>query len=453
MSSRAMPSLVLNLSAEMMYVLKQRLDVGSISAAKKAQVLSDVMSAICDPAFLAEVFRPQKLYTRDAVKLVFSKLAHSSIMKLNETSMGKLFDLMTTGVKRQVMCVAAPEDLLLVTLNHFEALETMMAGASKARSLLRAARERFTTAHTADRFTLGDWQRLRQTLCTFFQERRVKVALFLREGLQKSNATIMLSLRDPMLPRNAEAQARSVAAAAAVAAGPDAVGRARAARFEDGDVRSAAYRRRRCRLGRNLYDARTLAELHSELRVGGNFYCDPRSPGSVEQQGSGGAGDEREEDGDGGAGQSKVAEARADAEAEAVLKAEAEARALSSSRHARVELSMLAQLLGSAAATIAGGGDHQPLPIDLSRDALADPIFGTATAASRGHQEHHTPSVVRIESARAHAATKAEMMSKFGLDDDEEEEEEEEEEARRGRGTKFDDDDDESDDLLAMMDG
>ena len=114
---------------------------------------------------------------------------------------------------------------------------------------------------------------------------------------------------------------------------------------------------------------------------------------------------------------------------------------------------MLAQLLGSAAATIAGGGDHQPLPIDLSRDALADPIFGTATAASRGHQEHHTPSVVRIESARAHAATKAEMMSKFGLDDDDEEEEEEEEEARRGRGTKFDDDDDGSDDLLAMMDG
>jgi hypothetical protein len=39
------------------------------------------------------------MYTMQSTKQIFEKLAHSSIMKLNATSMQKLFDLMLMGVK------------------------------------------------------------------------------------------------------------------------------------------------------------------------------------------------------------------------------------------------------------------------------------------------------------------------------------------------------------------
>ena len=37
------------------------------------------------------------MYTMELTKGIFDKLAHSSIMRLNKTSMDKLFDLMTMG--------------------------------------------------------------------------------------------------------------------------------------------------------------------------------------------------------------------------------------------------------------------------------------------------------------------------------------------------------------------
>ena len=51
--------------------------------------------------FVAEMFRPQAMYTNLAAFQIFEKLAHSSIMRLNKSSMEKLYDLMTMGFKYQ----------------------------------------------------------------------------------------------------------------------------------------------------------------------------------------------------------------------------------------------------------------------------------------------------------------------------------------------------------------
>jgi hypothetical protein len=42
--------------------------------------------------FIEELFRPQELYPKKAVKHIFEKVAHSSIMRLNEASMDKVCD-------------------------------------------------------------------------------------------------------------------------------------------------------------------------------------------------------------------------------------------------------------------------------------------------------------------------------------------------------------------------
>jgi len=43
--------------------------------------------------FLDEIFRPQELCSRKALRTIFEKLAHTSIMRLNESSMDKVSEL------------------------------------------------------------------------------------------------------------------------------------------------------------------------------------------------------------------------------------------------------------------------------------------------------------------------------------------------------------------------
>lgn len=40
--------------------------------------------------FIDELFKPQNMYSRSAMQTVFEKLVHSSIMRLNSSSMGKV---------------------------------------------------------------------------------------------------------------------------------------------------------------------------------------------------------------------------------------------------------------------------------------------------------------------------------------------------------------------------
>jgi Organic solute transport protein 1 len=53
-------------------------------------VLADVGRAMLNDKFIDELFKPQEMYAAPAIRQVFDKLAHSSIMRLNETSMDKV---------------------------------------------------------------------------------------------------------------------------------------------------------------------------------------------------------------------------------------------------------------------------------------------------------------------------------------------------------------------------
>lgn len=145
-------------------------------------MLQDVIRTMYNPKFIAELFRGQDVYNMQSTRQIFDKLAHSSIMRLNESSMDKarsptcphsrrlllqtpvaatsgggapchmpraphthsasshatsshaapnhtlrpatlrfpsqLFDLMTMGFKYQLIACRYPQELLHVTLNH-----------------------------------------------------------------------------------------------------------------------------------------------------------------------------------------------------------------------------------------------------------------------------------------------------------------------------------------------
>ena len=72
----------------MLYVLEQRLGAQQVKSDKSQRVLCDVVRTMFSRRFVEELFKPQFLYKDRNVRQIFDKLAHSSIMKLNETSMG-----------------------------------------------------------------------------------------------------------------------------------------------------------------------------------------------------------------------------------------------------------------------------------------------------------------------------------------------------------------------------
>jgi hypothetical protein len=83
MSLYAMPIVMANLGAEMIYILEQRLKAQQIPEEKGNKVLQDVVLNMFKQQFYNEAFKPQEVYNIASVRQVFDKLAHSSIMRLS----------------------------------------------------------------------------------------------------------------------------------------------------------------------------------------------------------------------------------------------------------------------------------------------------------------------------------------------------------------------------------
>ena len=196
MAKSAMPFLIVNYGSEMIFILDQRLQAQSVTPEKSGKVLHDVVRAMFAPAFVEELMRPQDLYNAAATKEIFDRLAHSSIMRLSENSMDKLYDLMTMGCKYQLFCLRHPRELVELTLNHVDSVRSAL-NAQQAESLaLVESRFRATFANV----TYGQLMDARHALLNFFQGRRVKVSLFLQEGMQNPDSTFNLPAQPVLLP-------------------------------------------------------------------------------------------------------------------------------------------------------------------------------------------------------------------------------------------------------------
>lgn len=182
-----------------------------------AAVLQDVLQTMFNQGFLEELFKPQRMYSAANVKHVFEKLAHSSIMRLNRSSMDKLFDLMIMGFKLQVISCRQPQQLLEITLTHLETLKVV--GQSETVNVLidRCVQQCISVSNRPSFRSSGDapcltsvrvqlygplslyeWQSLRQALLRFLLDKRVKVSLFLQRKWQDSDGTLQKTHRGPL---------------------------------------------------------------------------------------------------------------------------------------------------------------------------------------------------------------------------------------------------------------
>eukprot|EP00899_Mesostigma_viride_P019408 jgi/Mesvir1/27469/Mv07246-RA.1 len=185
----AMPFLIMNLGGEMSYILEQRLRAQSIPGDKSSKVVHDVVKAMYASDFVTQIFKAQEMYVPQSVRAVFEKLAHSSIMRLSESSMDKLYDLMTMGFKYQVSYCTTARQIVEVTAMHLSTIRAMLSdpGVLQLVDTAKALLDK-----TYNPLSQGDMQLLRHTLLRFFQGKRIKVSLFLQEGLQNQDGRLVL---------------------------------------------------------------------------------------------------------------------------------------------------------------------------------------------------------------------------------------------------------------------
>ena len=187
----AMPFVVLNYGAEMVYILNDRLQAQSVTNEKTIKVMSDVAKAMFAPAFVNELMRPQPVYAAKALREIFDRLVQASIMRLSEASMDKLYDLMTMGCKLKVVTCRRPEDLVHLTLKHLEAIASFLPDpAAPASLLIQDARTLFERMFST--LSPGQLADVRHTVLCVFQDKRVKISMMLHEELQLPDGTLVL---------------------------------------------------------------------------------------------------------------------------------------------------------------------------------------------------------------------------------------------------------------------
>ncbi|KAM4872416.1 protein OSCP1 isoform 1-T1 [Thomomys bottae] len=206
MSVRTLPLLFLNLGGEMLYVLDQRLRAQNIPGDKarkdewtevdRKRVLNDIISTMFNRKFMDELFKPQELYSKKALRTVYDRLAHASIMRLNQASMDKLYDLMTMAFKYQVLLCPRPKDVLLVTFNHLDAIKGFIQDSPTILHQVDETLQQLTETYGA--LSAGEFQLIRQTLLIFFQDLHIRVSTFLKDKVQNSNGRFVLPVSGPV---------------------------------------------------------------------------------------------------------------------------------------------------------------------------------------------------------------------------------------------------------------
>ncbi|XP_028836903.1 protein OSCP1 isoform X2 [Denticeps clupeoides] len=207
MSSRTLPLLFINLGGEMLYILDQRLRAQNIPADKakkvaewieedRKRVMNDIVTTMFNKKFLEELFKPQELYSKKALRTVFDRLAHASIMRLNQASMDKLYDLMTMAFKYQVLLCQRPKDILLVSFNHMDAIKDFVRDTPNILSQVDETYRQLIEMYTL--LPAGEFQLIRQTLLIFFQDMHIRVSIFLKDKVQNSNGRFVLPTSGPV---------------------------------------------------------------------------------------------------------------------------------------------------------------------------------------------------------------------------------------------------------------
>ena len=164
----------------MIYILCSRLKAQSICQEKSIRVIKDIGNLLYNKKFQTDLYIHKKPNRHQEVKSIFETLAHSSIMRLNSTSMNKLFELMLMTLKLQILRTRYAEEIYQITLNHFDGVIEFI--------------------NVYRKFNPYDYIILKSVILRFLQGKNVKVSIFIQENLQDSSSIIYLPMNEESPP-------------------------------------------------------------------------------------------------------------------------------------------------------------------------------------------------------------------------------------------------------------
>ncbi|XP_013112267.2 protein OSCP1 [Stomoxys calcitrans] len=126
-SAKANVFIIVNLGCEMLYVIDQRLKAQKIAADKSKQVLHDVTSVLLEPKFIESLIvgsssEGGQLLAEEHCKFMLKDIATCSLMRLDEVSMDKLWNLMTMIYKWQLFHTKYQYQLMDITFRHLASI-------------------------------------------------------------------------------------------------------------------------------------------------------------------------------------------------------------------------------------------------------------------------------------------------------------------------------------------
>jgi hypothetical protein len=187
------------MGGEMIYILHQRLKAQNVAGDKSTRILNDAIKTMFLPAFIEQLFEPQKIFSITYTKQIFHKIVHSSIMTLNETSMSKLFDLMLMGFKYQLIASNNPHSVYQVSMNHLEGMQKIIkTGIDPANAklvepalkLIEHVKKSLITKFS--KFNNNDFMVMRKELLRYLQDKTIRVSVFLQDDIQNTEGRILV---------------------------------------------------------------------------------------------------------------------------------------------------------------------------------------------------------------------------------------------------------------------
>lgn len=173
--------------------------------------MDDVTTALLNSKILSPIFEETPMIGIQQLRVTLESVALSSIVKLDKSSMDKLFDLMIMMVKYQLKAATGPREVILITLNHIDAMRDMISdiNAQKCVSMVHqmvinvsiTQYNQFSNIQFDKNFcplskmqfygclTFDEVWNVRQNCLKELEPYNVRVSILLRRGLQNDDAS------------------------------------------------------------------------------------------------------------------------------------------------------------------------------------------------------------------------------------------------------------------------